>query len=227
MQPETPNPQPALDSLHVLYGQFVEVRDAFEKAHNESKVWPEWRLDQVWNFLSVVEMYAHDLEERYLAKRADSLATTLRNLLEVSIWIEYCGASEDKAKIFLYDSVRDLRELVETMQKVQSDIGSPEPGFQQLLEELRTIVTDEGIPGYDDKYIAVRNAAQDIGRDWEFNPQYKACSKLAHPTSLMLNIKMEGLLHAFFISGQRLCALSFYALLTQIQKSYPSVRDKT
>ena len=224
MQPQITNSQPALDSLHVLYRQFADVRNAFEKAHNESKVWPEWREKQVLNFLSVVDTYSHDLEERYVAKRADSLATTLRNLVEISIWIQYCGASEEKAKVFLYDCVRDMRELVEALQKAyQSENGSPEPGLQEVIDDIRTMASREGIPDYDDKYIQVRDAAREIGRASVFNSTYKVCSKLAHPASLMLNVGAEGLLDALFVSGQKLCVLSFNGLLTQIQKSYPTV----
>jgi Family of unknown function (DUF5677) len=225
MRPEIPNPKPALDSLHVLYGQFADVRNEFEKAHNESKVWPEWRENQVLNFLSVLEMYAHDLEERYAGKRADSLATTVRNLAEISVWIKYCGESEEKAKIFSYDCVRDMRELAEALQKAyQSENGSPEPAIQQVIDKIRTIATREGIPDYEGKYIQVRDAAKDIGIELVFNSTYKFCSKLAHPTSLMLLTSESGvMLDTLFVSGQKLCVASFNALLTQIQKSYPSV----
>jgi len=60
---------------------------------------------------------AMDLEPAYLRRRIPALAWAIRNLLELSIWIDYCNLSEQHAKRFSDDRLRDLRGLSKAVQQ--------------------------------------------------------------------------------------------------------------
>lgn len=224
MKPEIPNPHAALEALQKMPTRISAVRDALEKASQHNDVWPEWRKVQVFNFLRAMHNYAQDLQETHRTKRVDSIAVAVRNLVELSMWIQYCGSSLEKAEDFYYDCVRDGRELFEAVQALHTSVdGIPEPRLRKVEEELRTIAMREGISDYEDKYTKVRDAAGEIGRLPVFAPIYKVCSKLAHPTSLALNMGADILLDALLSAGRTLCVRNLDELIAQILLAYPTI----
>src|ERR1022692_4174614 len=108
----------------VFPGRGLALISALQKENAEKKLLPNWKEDQIVKFIKAVNLFAADLIERYLARRIDALATTTRNLAEVCIWTQYCNISDEKAKTFYEDSVRDFREIMESLQKLYTSENS-------------------------------------------------------------------------------------------------------
>jgi hypothetical protein len=83
-------------------------------------------------------LYASDLNETFSAGRVDSLAQAMRNLMELNIWTQYCGLSEENAKRFFDDAARDVRDSFETVQKLYTHVNKePEKKLDAKLSEMK------------------------------------------------------------------------------------------
>jgi hypothetical protein len=73
---------------------------------------PEWRVQQIQNFVKALNATAFELERAYRERRRGTLAWSARNFLELSVWVEYCCTSEQNAKRFKDDTSRDMFGMV-------------------------------------------------------------------------------------------------------------------
>jgi hypothetical protein len=87
------------------------------KKNAEHKKLPQWGSEQIAKLAITVIHSAMDLEPAYLAGRVSAVAWATRNLLELSIWIDYCGLSEQHAKRFPDDRLRDFYGLSRAVQQ--------------------------------------------------------------------------------------------------------------
>lgn len=119
-----------------------------------------------------------------------------RNLLELDIWVEYASSSDDRAREFWEDSIRDtcsLRTQGRSKKGKKSkksnafELPSPAPGeehdpeFETLMRKAVGILNPDHEP---DAWTAVSEAATALGRDKEYALQNKMLSKFVHPTAM-------------------------------------------
>lgn len=109
---------------------------------------------------------------RWIEDETDLMALVLRSQIELRAWAQFVSRSPDDAKRFLYEANIDARELHEKFDKAF-------PG------ELRPL--PEPIQGSRIK-LQERTESE--------NADYKLCSKLLHPSSLLLSGLDEWLFNA-------------------------------
>ena len=108
----------SLGDLHQLFPErSVMLVSALRERNKKDKKLPEWRSEQIAKLAVMVIQSAMDLEPAYLSGRISALAWATRNLLELSIWIDYCNLSDQHAKRFSDDSLRDLYGLSKAVQQ--------------------------------------------------------------------------------------------------------------
>ena len=177
-------------------------------------------------FTKALTLYAADLNNACKAARVDTIAMVTRNLAELSVWVRYCNLSETYARRFLEDSVRDFRELLETLHKLYTaENGKPENAVTELLEGFYRVAAESGMRDVDERYIRVRDAAKEVTAPDAFNYTYKIFSKLAHPTSLVLTFDpemgaFETMVSAVYVNGVNLAISTFNELVGFVHKSF-------
>ena len=194
---------------------------ALERASHGDEKLPAWKTQQILNFINAVRVYSDDLTDRYKNRRIDALAQTVRNLMEVCIWTQYCNLSEQHAKTFYEDCVRDMREMMEAVSALYTSAnGRPEERLVGMLDGIRTAAAQSGFQDFDHGYQRVYDAAKEVGRIDAFKAMYKVGSKLAHPTSMSLNLG-EGLvklLDCQYVGGEELASACLREIEKQIKR---------
>jgi len=198
---------------------------ALHEINQTEKRLPVWRESQVKALLKITSVFAFDVEDRYRAQRGDQLATAVRNLTELVIWIEYCAVSEKNARAFCDDGPRDMRELLEALQKVYTFANkAPEPRLAEMIAGLRTEAQTSKFPDIDKHYLDVRSAATEIGKVDAFGPLFKAFSKYTHPTALAIHIGYSSaILDALFVNGTQGALGCFRELEKFVRSIYPEI----
>lgn len=146
-----------------------------------------WRVRQLENLVVALNRTAFELDRAWEEERITTLAWSARNLLELSVWVDYCCASEENATRFKKDTSRDLYGMVASGKR--ADI-TPELG-QEIDQLLRRFEKIFNTPTFNvaDEYKRVAAAATEVGREKEFASCNKLFSKLAHPTAYAVNSK--------------------------------------
>ncbi|SRR6266513_5132560 len=176
---------------NVLSDAFPETSLALvrflKRKNRRSQRIPQWRVTQVQNFVIALNATAFELERARHEGRTATLAWSARNFLELSIWIEYCCASEENAKRFRQDTSRDLYGMIAAAKGV--DIN-PElhKKVDALLQRFERIFNTNSFK-VTDEFKKVGKAAAELSREREFFSQNKFFSKMAHPTAFIVNSK--------------------------------------
>jgi hypothetical protein len=179
----------AAQTLEKLLAWVEPMAREFKKVSETAGLFPVWHKRQIAGFIKHVGFYSRDLAESYKAKRIDSLAQALRNLMELDVWAEYCNASEENAKQFFDDMSRDIREVVDIHQKLYTHINQePNERSTRDLKTLRENSATLGVTNLEERFTQVSDAAKQIGRDLKYPAAYKIASKYAHPTALILGL---------------------------------------
>jgi hypothetical protein len=185
---------------------------------------PRWRVRQVQNFAKALNATAFELERARRERRMTTLAWSARNFLELSIWIEYCCASEGNARRFTGDTGRDLFGMIAAGK--QADI-TPEQHekVNEVLQRLERILNTQSFK-VSDEYKKVSKAATELGREREFFSLNKLFSKIAHPTAFVVNSRFnekfqKHLRAAIFIQGASLALTSMVKLIDFFMANSP------
>jgi hypothetical protein len=105
---------------------------------------------------------------RWADDDADLMANTMRSLIELLSWADFVSQSTDNATRFLRETDIDSKELLQRFIKIV-----PAGTIPESINDLTAEIT------------AKRVALQHSGNEDDFI--WKLCSKLIHPTSLVLN----------------------------------------
>jgi hypothetical protein len=97
--------------------------------NKNSRIFEEWREQQLVNFLKCLIHIATDLDYAYRKRRMSTVAWLTRNLLELSVWIRFCNLSNEKAKTFHADAVRDLFGLYQAVELLSGFEGDTKKRF--------------------------------------------------------------------------------------------------
>lgn len=108
-----------------------------------------------------------------------------RNLLELSIWTEYCIQSQENAVRFAVDAMRDLDDIIKRLPQDEIDARPETKRWIENFESVRTgLAGDIGSEDLSKPYTSVRTAAAAIGKLIDYEAGMKVYSKWAHPTAL-------------------------------------------
>jgi hypothetical protein len=167
MEREIPEPERITVWLEELQHKAKVLDDALVKASmgsHERERLPFEREFQIRKFLAHSAVYIHDLREWYQRGRLDWLTQTLRNLMELNVWAEFCNASEANWRRFVDDSTRDLKELL-TISHNLSTKTDPD-GDAVVAAQIATVDEHAKRIGIDmaEKYLRVDKAAEQLNK---------------------------------------------------------------
>jgi hypothetical protein len=198
------------------------------KSRAQKKI-PAWRQKQIENFITVLGLAVTDLERAYREKRITTLAWVTRNLLEISVWIDYCNLSDTHAQRFRDDAIQDLHGLSKAVaQSIEINTGQRATTLMTKLAELETFAQSKGIRRLADDFTPVSSAADELGRKAAFTKAFKALSKFAHPTAWSIQTVTsvetdEGYRLTFLEDGVELAINSLIAIRNAVRTIYPEV----
>ena len=226
-----------LFSREELMGVFTsrtkEVGDALREGNKAHKRLEDWQEMQLAHFMGILAISIRDLHRASDENMVSTLAWIVRNLLELSIWIEFCVRSDGNAKRFEDDGIRDLygwTKAVIEMEKAGS--AAEHKKLADKMKELEELAKQRGLPVLDDGYKKVRDAAKDLGREEEFGPLYKLCSKFAHPTAWVVRTASSveadaDIREMFFRDGIELAFASLSQIRHRVLLSFPEFGPQT
>lgn len=216
--------------LHQLFpGRALMLIEGLRATNREQGKFPKWREEQIAKLGIMVVQSALDLERAYSERRITALAWATRNLLELSVWIDYCNLSDNHAKLFSDDSLRDLYGLSEAVQRtVEMELGQKDTDLDRGLSELAHFAQALGIQALKDDFKAVSAAAKELGRLQKFQAANKLLSKFAHPTSWAVHIAdtpgpIAGYLTMILQDGAFLAMNAIIAIRKTIRSEYPEI----
>jgi hypothetical protein len=224
LKPQAPDAIGATKTLMGIPARADAMSVVFQKTNQANKKFPWWREFQILTFIKYTKLYANDLIETYRAGRIDSVAQAMRNLLELCIWTEFCGMSEANAKRFYDDAARDMRDMLEAVQSVYTSVNKePEARLAGMIDGLKTDAPKFDIDDIEAEYMSVNNAAGVVGKQHPHAKFYKAASKFAHPTALLLcmNDPPPALLDSLYETGAKATGTCLRNVETTVKTEYP------
>lgn len=162
--------------LNVIYRALVENRQGFEP----------WRLALMVDLVQSVEGNCGELLETIGKDRLPASAWIARNLLELWVWVKYCGVSRENAWRFHEDALRDLKDLTELNKKRCDVMGMVDETSSIAAQRIKDVASENlGLEDIDSKFLAVANASKagDVDLGGRFTPFHRFLSKFAHPTA--------------------------------------------
>jgi hypothetical protein len=227
------NPKAAAKVLRDLEKLFPlqawALLEAFRIKNREETKFPEWRERQIRKLGLSLIASAGDLARGYDEERITVVAWSTRNLLELSIWIDYCNLSEAHAKVFDDDATRDLFGLSTAVKRAaEIALRAPIEELDDSLAKFATFAKSKGIAELKDDFKSVKIAARELGREDEFKALNKLLSKLAHPTAWAVHVVdldnlNRGYLTMILQDGVFLAMNGIIRLRRAIREKYPEV----
>ncbi len=153
-----------------------------------------WQWTLTFDFVRSVECNCRELLETIGRDRLPATAWIARNLLELLVWVKYCGLSREKAWRFHEDALRDGKGLMESYEKICEVAGIGNPTSIMTAQTIKDVSSEHlGLEDIDAKYLAVAAAAKVEGVDLgdQFAHFFRVISKFAHPTALLVH----GIMH--------------------------------
>jgi len=219
----------AINVLHEFFPERAQaVLEVLKRENSEAHKIEEWREVQLAKFIWTLILAASDLERAYKEKQTSTLAWLTRNLLELSVWIQFCNMSPEHAKRFRDDAVRDLYGFSQAVQSLElSETGAEDFELKRSQQHLSTFAQSWGIHTLGDDYQKVSGAAEEVGRGEIFRGLNKMLSKYAHPTAWavhsLFSVEADAELRDLFLmDGVEMATDSLTAIRNFILKSYPS-----
>jgi len=145
-----------------------------------------WRLALAVDLVQGIDHNCVLLLEAIGKERLPAAAWLARNLLELWVWIKYCGVSRENAWRFHEDALRDLRGLMEQVKKSGDAVGIEDETSVIAAQRIKDVASEKlGLENIDSNFLAVTNAAKAKGVDLGdlFAPHHRVLSKFAHPTA--------------------------------------------
>lgn len=170
--------------LNVIYLSIAENRLGMEP----------WQTSLTIDLAQSIDRNCKDLLETIGKDKMTTAAWIARNLLEIWVWVKYCGISKENAWRFHEDSLRDLKDLTEIHKSNCETLGINDNTFEIASQKIKEVASQElGMEDIDPYYLKVAKAAKadgvDIGNRFVFENRY--LSKFAHPTAFLIH----GILH--------------------------------
>jgi hypothetical protein len=144
-----------------------------------------WRIDLFAKLLRNVEVNFLELRETIGKDRLPAAAWVARNLLELWIWVKYCGAARDNAWRYHEDALRDMKGLSDLQKKLCELRGIEDETSNGRAHRIKAAARQLGLDDVDANYLAVSRAAAADGVNLSplYSTSHRFLSKFAHPTA--------------------------------------------
>jgi hypothetical protein len=145
-----------------------------------------WQSALTFDLVQSVERNCGELLETIGKDRLPATAWIARNLLELLVWVKYCGVSRENAWRFHEDALRDVRGLTEAHAKICDVTGIENETSAMAAQQITDVATEKlGLEEIDSKFLAVVAASKAEGVELgdQFTPLQRFLSKFAHPTA--------------------------------------------
>ena len=161
--------------LNEIYRLLVENRQGFE----------QWRLALTIDLVQSVGRNCGELLETIGKDRLPAAAWIARNLLELLVWVKYCGVSKENAWRFHEDALRDAKGLTELHKQICDAMGIEDESSTIAAQLIKDAASKLGLEDIDSIFLAVAKAskAPGVDLDRQFVAFNKSLSKFAHPTA--------------------------------------------
>jgi hypothetical protein len=126
---------------------------------------------KILRYLDVQLRRAH----QWASSDIDMLAWSTRNIMEVTLWLDFLAEDPKNVKLFIRDECIDLHELAELNLACLDEL-QPSSNASQALKLLKAMK----------RYKHIRFKDK-IASDKGLTLQFKICSKLLHPTALSIS----------------------------------------
>ena len=202
----------------------------FLNGHEEQM--DDWREKQLLHFLEITIASVFDLKRAYEERRISTLAWLARNFLELSVWIEYCNISEQNAKRFYDDAVRDMHGWAKAIHELTIfQEGKPDAQLAARLHNLEKFAAKRGIVPLKDDFKRVSDASKEVGNDALFSRSNKLYSKFAHPTAwVVATAKSEEadkeVREMIFTDGAELAVVCWHTIYQEMVRMFPELSEK-
>ena len=153
---------------------------------DKRKAYEPWRLALTVDLVDAIERNCEQLLETMDKDRLPAAAWIARNLLELLVWVKYCGVSRENAWRFHEDALRDAKGLMDAHAKSCAAMGIENETAAIAAERLQQVASEKlGLEDIDADFLAVSKAAKTPGVDLgdRFGPFHRSLSKFAHPTA--------------------------------------------
>jgi len=153
---------------------------------DKRKAYEPWRLDLTFDLVEAIASNCKELLETMEKNRLPAVAWIARNLLELLVWVKYCGVSQENARRFHEDALRDVMGMMDAHAKRCTAAGIVDEISTLAARRIQEVASDElGLEGIDSKFLPVSQAATAPGVDLGdmFGPSHRSLSKFAHPTA--------------------------------------------
>ena len=152
----------------------------------QRKTCEPWQLAVIVDLTGAIERNCEQLLETMSKDGLPVVAWVARNLLELLVWVRYCGASRDNAWRFHEDALRDTKGLVDLHAKSCAAMGLVDETSEIAAQKLRQVASENlGFDEIGSDYRRVSKAAETpgVGLKNLFGPFNQTLSKFAHPTA--------------------------------------------
>jgi len=153
---------------------------------DKHKSYERWRLALTVDLVDAIERNCEQLLETMDKDRLPAAAWIARNLLELQVWVKYCGVSKENAWRFHEDALRDAKGLMEAHAKSCAAMGIENETAATAEQQLRQVALESlGLNNIGADYLHVSMAAKEegVGLGDRFGPFHRLLSKFAHPTA--------------------------------------------
>ncbi len=118
-----------------------------------------WRLALTVDLVDTIEHNCDQLLETMDKPRLPAVAWNARNLLELWVWVRYCGVSRENAWRFHEDALRDVKGLVETQEKSCKATGIVDKASAISAQRIQQVASEKlGVEEIDSDYLRVAKA---------------------------------------------------------------------
>ena len=161
--------------LNGIYRLLAENRQGFE----------QWQLALTIDLAQSVGRNSGELLETIGKDRLPTAAWIARNLLELLVWVKYCGVSKENAWRFHEDALRDAKGLTELHKQICDAMGIEDESSTIAAQLIKDAASKLGLEDIDSIFLAVAKAskAPGVDLDRQFVAFNKSLSKFAHPTA--------------------------------------------
>jgi hypothetical protein len=141
-----------------------------------------WFADLVVKILLSVNRVCGDLLKTIDQDALSGAAWNSRNLLELWVWLKYCATSQENARRFYEDALRDMQGLTDALSKLHALQGILNEFEASARVKIAGVRDKLGLDSLDSDYTHVAEAAKAVGLGDFFVSNNKLLSKFAHPT---------------------------------------------
>jgi hypothetical protein len=145
-----------------------------------------WRLALTVDLVASIECNCEQLLETMDKDRLPASAWIARNLLELLVWVKYCGISKENAWRLHEDVLRDAKGLVDAHKKICAAVGVVDVTSDIASHRVQQVASEKlGLEDVDANFLKVADAANapGVGLGNTYGPSNRFLSKFTHPTA--------------------------------------------